>query len=173
LTEMIPVSLEGIIALSLMIIMIFLSIPVAFCMIGASILVYLVFANIPLGVVAQNMFFNIQSYAYSAVPYFIIAGNIMARGVSAKKLLDLADSFVGFMPSGLAMAAVVGCALFGAISGSTVATVVALGGFMIPALLEKGYPKGPGEDKGANQCRAPKPLLTQPCRQSLRCQPAA
>jgi C4-dicarboxylate transporter DctM subunit len=138
---MISASMEGVIALGLMIIMIFLSIPVAFCMIGASILVYLVFANIPLGVVAQNMFFNIQSYAYSAVPYFIAAGNIMARGASAKKLLDLADAFVGFMPSGLAMAAVIGCALFGAITGSDLATLAAIGGIIYPALIARGWPK--------------------------------
>ncbi len=138
---LVSTSMEGVIAIGLMVVMIFSSIPVAFCMIGASILVYLLFANIPLSIVAQNMFYNIQSYAYSAVPYFIVAGNIMARGVSAKKLLDIADAFVGFMPSGLAMAAVVGCALFGAITGSDLATLAAIGGIIYPALLARGWPK--------------------------------
>jgi C4-dicarboxylate transporter, DctM subunit len=137
----ISTSMEGVIAIGVMVVMIFASVPVAFCMIGASILVYVLFAHIPLGVVAQNMFFNIQSYSYSAVPYFIVAGNIMAKGVSAKKLLDMADAFVGFMPSGLAMVAVVGCALFGAITGSDLATLAAIGGIIYPALLSRGWPK--------------------------------
>ena len=106
-----------------MIILILTSIPIAFAMIAVSLLVYIFVAHIPAGVVAQNMFYNIQSYSYSAIPYFILAGNVMARGAIAKRLIDIAEAFVGFFPSGMAIAVVVGCALFGTITGSDVATV--------------------------------------------------
>jgi len=68
-----------------------------------------------------------------------LCGNIMAKGKMVEKLMNLANGLVSWLPGGLGMAGVIGCGLFGAISGSTVATVVALGGFMIPALIKNGY----------------------------------
>ncbi|NWG03495.1 MAG: TRAP transporter large permease [Syntrophaceae bacterium] len=133
--------MEGLIVLLVMVMMMFISVPVAFAMIATSIFVYAFIAHIPLGVVVQNMFYSIQPYSYSAAPYFILAGNIMARGTLAKKLLDIADACVGFFPSGLAIATVIGCALFGSITGSDIATLAAIGGIMYPALISRGWSK--------------------------------
>jgi C4-dicarboxylate transporter DctM subunit len=133
--------MEGLFALVIMVAMILTSIPVAFAMIATSILVYVLVAHIPLGVVVQNMFFNMQSYSYSAVPYFILAGNIMAQGRLAPKMLEIAEAFVGYIPSGMPMAMVVACALFGTLTGSDLATLAAIGGIMFPALVARGWPR--------------------------------
>jgi C4-dicarboxylate transporter, DctM subunit len=133
--------MEGLITLLIMITLIITSIPVAFSMVATSILIYVFIAHIPLGVVVQNMFYNVQSYSYSAVPYFILAGNIMARGKLAPKMLEIAEAFVGFVPSGMAIAMVLACALFGTLTGSDLATLAAIGGIMFPALVARGWPK--------------------------------
>jgi C4-dicarboxylate transporter DctM subunit len=133
--------MEGVFALVIMVAMILTSIPVAFAMIATSIVVYVLVAHIPLGVVVQNMFFNMQSYSYSAVPYFILAGNIMAQGRLAPKMLEIAEAFVGYIPSGMPMAMVVACALFGTLTGSDLATLAAIGGIMFPALVARGWPR--------------------------------
>jgi C4-dicarboxylate transporter DctM subunit len=133
--------MEGILTFVILFICIFISIPVSFCMIAVAVLVYLLFADIPITVVAQNMYYNVNSYAYSAVLYFVFAGTIMARGRLSNILLDIADAFVGYLPGGMAIAAVVGCGLFGAISGSDLATLAAIGGIMVPALVNRGWPK--------------------------------
>lgn len=133
--------MEGLFALVIMVAMILTSIPVAFAMIATSILVYVLVAHIPLGVVVQNMYFNMQSYSYSAVPYFILAGTVMARGQLAPKMLEIAEAFVGYIPSGMPMAMVVACALFGTLTGSDLATLAAIGGIMFPALVARGWPR--------------------------------
>jgi C4-dicarboxylate transporter DctM subunit len=73
------------------------------------------------------------------VLFFVLCGNIMTTGSIVQKLVKTANVMVGFLPGGLAMAGILACGFFGAISGSTVATVVAIGGFMIPALIENKY----------------------------------
>ena len=82
-----------------------------------------------------------DNFALVVVLFFILCGNIMTAGSIVEKLINVANAFVSWLPGGLGMAGVLACALFGAISGSTVATVVALGGFMIPALMDNGYPE--------------------------------
>lgn len=133
--------MEGLVTLVIMVTLILTSIPVAFAMIATSILVYVLIAHIPLGVVVQNMFFNVQSYSYSAVPYFILAGNVMARGKLAPKMLEIAEAFVGYIPSGMPMAMVIACALFGTLTGSDLATLAAIGGIMFPALVARKWPR--------------------------------
>ena len=133
--------MEGLFAIFIMVSMIMLSIPVAFAMISTALITYFFLADVPLGVAVQNMFFSLQSYSYSAVPYFILAGNVMAQGKLAPKMLDIAESLVGFVPSGLAIAMVVACALFGMLTGSDLATLAAIGGILFPALVARGWPK--------------------------------
>ena len=80
-----------------------------------------------------------DKFALVVVMFFVLCGNIMTTGSIVEKLIKTANVLVGFLPGGLAMAGVLACGFFGAISGSTVATVVAIGGFMIPALIENEY----------------------------------
>jgi len=90
-------------------------------------------------IVIEVLYRSMDKFALVVVMFFILCGNIMTKGSIVKKLINVANVLVGFLPGGLAMAGVLACGFFGAISGSTVATVVAIGGFMIPALLENSY----------------------------------
>ncbi len=88
----------------------------------------------------QQMIGGVQPAALIAVPMFIFAADIMVRGQTADRLLDLVTCFVGHLRGGLPIATALGCTLFGALSGSTQATVVAVGGPLRPRLLAAGYP---------------------------------
>ncbi len=87
----------------------------------------------------QTFYKSMDNFALVVVLFFILCGNIMTSGSIVRKLIKVAQALVGFLPGGLGMAGVIACGLFGAISGSTVATTVAIGGFMIPALMAEGY----------------------------------
>ena len=90
-------------------------------------------------IVIEVLYRSMDKFALVVVLFFILCGNIMTTGSIVQKLIKTANALVGFLPGGLAMAGILACGFFGAISGSTVATVVAIGGFMIPALIENGY----------------------------------
>jgi C4-dicarboxylate transporter DctM subunit len=90
-------------------------------------------------IVIEVLYRSMDKFALVVVLFFVLCGNIMTTGSIVQKLIRTANALVGTLPGGLAMAGVLACGFFGAISGSTVATVVAIGGFMIPALVENGY----------------------------------
>jgi len=90
-------------------------------------------------IVIEVLYRSMDKFALVVVLFFILCGNIMTTGSIVQKLIKTANCLVGFLPGGLAMAGILACGFFGAISGSTVATVVAIGGFMIPALIDNGY----------------------------------
>ncbi len=114
-------------------------VPVFLCLFLSATLGFVVFLDMPLALLVQTLFRSLDNFSLVVVLFFILCGNIMGRGKTVEKLITLANSLVSWLPGGLGMAGVIGCGLFGAISGSTVATVVALGGFMIPALIKNGY----------------------------------
>ncbi len=114
-------------------------VPVFMCLFFTAVLSFLLFTDLPLLLLAQTIFRSMDKFALVVVLFFILCGNIMTAGSIVDKLIKVANVMVSWLPGGLGMAGVIACGLFGAISGSTVATVVALGGFMIPALLENGY----------------------------------
>jgi len=89
-----------------------------------------------------HIFFQgLGSYSLLALPFFLLSGQMMITGGASKALFRWIESFVGHIPGGLAVAAVVACMFFGTISGSTLATMAAIGSMAIPAMLEKGYEK--------------------------------
>lgn len=90
-------------------------------------------------IVIEVLYRSMDKFALVVVMFFVLCGNIMTTGSIVQKLIKTANVLVGFLPGGLAMAGILACGFFGAISGSTVATVVAIGGFMIPALIENKY----------------------------------
>lgn len=94
-----------------------------------------------IGVLVQNMFNAGNSFALMAVPFFILAGNIMSEGGVSRRLVNLAGAFFGRMSGGLALVATVASTFFGALSGSAPATTAAIGGVMIKPMVEKGYDK--------------------------------
>ncbi len=114
-------------------------VPVFMCLFFTAFLSFIFFTDLPLLLLAQSLFRSLDKFALVVVLFFILCGNIMTAGSIVERLIKVANTTVSWLPGGLGMAGVIACGLFGAISGSTVATVVALGGFMIPALLENGY----------------------------------
>ena len=115
------------------------TVPVFMSLFFTSLVGFAFFADLPLLMMAQTMFRSMDKFALVVVLFFVLCGNIMTAGSIVDKLIRVANAVVGWLPGGLGMAGVLACGLFGAISGSTVATVVAIGGFMIPALLEQKY----------------------------------
>ncbi len=116
-------------------------VPVYMCLFFTAVLGFVFFTDLPLLLLAQTLFRSMDNFALVVVLFFILCGNIMTAGTIVEKLIKVANAVVSWLPGGLGMAGVLACGLFGAISGSTVATVVALGGFMIPALIDNGYPQ--------------------------------
>ncbi|MCG8635890.1 MAG: TRAP transporter large permease subunit [Desulfobacterales bacterium] len=114
-------------------------VPVFLCLFFTATIGFVFILDMPLALLVQTLFRSLDKFSLVVVLFFILCGNIMGRGKTVEKLMNLANSLVSWLPGGLGMAGVIGCGLFGAISGSTVATVVALGGFMIPALIKNGY----------------------------------
>ncbi|MBN2467255.1 MAG: TRAP transporter large permease subunit [Deltaproteobacteria bacterium] len=114
-------------------------VPVFMCLFFTAVISFLLFTDLPILLLVQSLFRSLDKFALVVVLFFILCGNIMTTGSIVEKLIKVANVLVSWLPGGLGMAGVLACGLFGAISGSTVATVVALGGFMIPALLKNGY----------------------------------
>ncbi|SDH16389.1 C4-dicarboxylate transporter, DctM subunit [Alteribacillus persepolensis] len=107
--------------------------------IGMSSMLYILFADITPMIVIQRLFTGIDVSSLLAIPFFILAGNLMLTGGLAQRILDLANSVLGRSTGGLALVTVLACMFFAAISGSSIATAAALGTLMIPAMVEKGY----------------------------------
>ncbi len=119
--------------------MLFSSIPVFLCLLLTGMIGLVYAAGIDPQIIIEVMYRSMDKFALVVVLFFILCGNIMTTGSIVQKLVKTANVMVGWLPGGLSMAGIIACAMFGAISGSTVATVVAIGGFMIPALIEEGY----------------------------------
>lgn len=100
--------------------------------------------EVPLDAVALKLFTGLEKFEIMAVPFFILAGNFLTHGGVAKRIIRFATSLVGHWPGGLALAAVFACAIFAAISGSSPATVVAIGSVLLPAMAAQGFPKSFG-----------------------------
>ncbi len=123
-----------------MIVLLLLGFPMMVPLLIASLmLLFLVLDMGNVGLLMGQMISGVQSWALAAVPLFIFAADLMTRGHTANRLLDLVQTFVGHLRGGLPITTAAGCTLFGAVSGSTQATVVAMGGPMRPKLLQKGY----------------------------------
>ncbi|MFZ0443826.1 MAG: TRAP transporter large permease, partial [Bacillus sp. (in: firmicutes)] len=116
-----------------------LSVPIGIA-IGLATLVTILFAgNMPLEFLAKEMVTSVDSFPLMAVPFFILAGEIMGKGGISERLFRVANALVGNKTGGFAIATIITCMFFAAISGSGPATVAAIGGVMIPAMVQQGY----------------------------------
>jgi len=116
-----------------------LSMPIAL-LLAATTAIYLIFiAHVPVTSLIQQLFNGLDNFVLLGVPFFILAGNIMAEGAISDRLVGVMRLFVGRFTGGLAMASVLACMFFAAISGSSPATVIAIGSIMMPALIKEGY----------------------------------
>ena len=109
---------------------------------GLTVLTFLfAMTQVPLESVALKLFTGIEKFEIMAIPFFILAGNFLTHGGVAKRMIRFATSMVGHWHGGLALGGVLACALFAAVSGSSPATVVAIGSILLPAMVKQGYPK--------------------------------
>ncbi len=117
-----------------------LSVPIAIAIAAASIGGIAVFTSMPLIVVAQKLVTTIDSFPLMAVPFFILAGNLMEAGGISRRLVDFAKAVIGNVQGGLACSCVLTCMIFASVSGSSVATTFAIGSIIIPAMIKHRYP---------------------------------
>jgi len=109
---------------------------------GLTVLTFLfTMTEVPVTAVALKLFTGIENFEIMAIPFFILAGNFLTHGGVARRMINFATTMVGHWHGGLALSGVVACALFAAVSGSSPATVVAIGSIILPAMVAQGYPK--------------------------------
>jgi len=121
--------------------LIVLNVPIAVCLGLASIVAVIATESVPVMVIAQKLFTATDSFPLMAIPFFMIAGSLMDRGGISARLVRLAKSMIGSVTGGLALVTIMASMFFAAISGSSPATVVAIGSIMIPAMVSQGYSK--------------------------------
>ena len=121
-------------------ILLLLSVPIGVAL-GLSVVIAVVAGGIPVQFLMQKMFFSLDTFPLLAVPFFIMAGEIMQKGSMAEALLRLSRCLIGHITGGLAQVSVLTCMFYGALSGSAPATVAAVGGIMIPSMEKEGFSK--------------------------------
>ena len=112
---------------------------------GLTVLTFLfTMTQVPIESVALKLFTGIEKFEIMAIPFFILAGNFLTHGGVARRMINFATAMVGHWHGGLALAGVMACALFAALSGSSPATVVAIGSIILPAMVKQGFPRSFG-----------------------------
>src|SRR6187551_1625336 len=125
----------------LLIVLMVTGMPVSIAL-GLTVLTFLfTMTDVPIEAVALKLFTGIESFEIMAIPFFILAGNFLTHGGVAKRMIAFATSMVGHWYGGLGLSGVVACALYAAVSGSSPATVVAIGSILLPAMVKAGFPK--------------------------------
>lgn len=128
-------------ALLIILILVFaaIGIPIAYSL-GISSLITILAEGYPLMVIPQKLFGGMDSFPLLAIPFFMLSGDLMNGGGLNKRIIRVANAFLGNLPGSLPIITIVASAFFAAISGSAVATVAAIGGITIPAMIKQGYP---------------------------------
>ncbi len=125
---------------ALLILLMLTGMPVSIAL-GLTVLMFLFFmTHVPVESVALKLFTGIEKFEIMAIPFFILAGTFLTHGGVARRMIDFATSLIGHWHGGLALAGVVACAMFALVCGSSVATVVAIGSIVLPAMVRQGYP---------------------------------
>lgn len=116
-----------------------IGVPIAFSLGAASVVYLLVTGGIPFDIIAQRMFNGLDSFPFMAIPFFVLAGELMNSGGITKRLVNFADTLVGHMKGGLAHVNIVTSMFFAGITGSAIADTSAIGSMLIPAMNREGY----------------------------------
>jgi len=132
--------MSGLIIFGLLSVLMLTGMPISIAL-GLTVLTFLfTMTQVPVEAVAMKLFTGIEKFEIMAIPFFILAGNFLTHGGVARRMINFATALVGHFHGGLALGGVVACALFAAVSGSSPATVVAIGSIMLPAMVKQGYP---------------------------------
>lgn len=134
--------MESLVLFGIFFILLFLGIPIGYAIGIATLITISKYTSLPTVLIAQNSVAGVDSFPLLAIPFFMTAGNLMSSGGIAKRLVNFFEAIIGHITGGLGMVTVVVCMFFAAISGSAVATVSAVGAFMIPQMVNHGYSKG-------------------------------
>lgn len=118
-----------------------MGVPVAFSLGLSSVTVILLFGSESLASLAGHLFSAMEHYTLMAIPFFILASSFLSKGGSAQRLVDFAIASIGWIKGGLPMASVLACMMFAAVSGSSPATVIAIGSIVIAGMVKEGYPQ--------------------------------
>lgn len=116
-----------------------LSLPIFIVLSGTAFLVFALTSSIPLSILPQRVFAGLESFPLLAIPFFFLAATIMGKGGLSRRLIHFVQTLVGHLPGGLGVTVVVTTMIFGSITGSSAATIVAVGSILYPALLAAGY----------------------------------
>ncbi len=136
--------MNAFIIFALLIVLMLSGMPISIAL-GLTVLTFLfTLTDVPVQAVALKLFTGIEKFEIMAIPFFILAGNFLTHGGVARRMITFATSMVGHWHGGLALSGVMACALFAAVSGSSPATVVAIGSILLPAMIKQGYPKSFG-----------------------------
>ena len=132
--------MNALVIFSLLAVLMLTGMPISISL-GLTVLSFLfMMTQVPLESVALKLFTGIEKFEIMAIPFFILAGNFLTHGGVAKRIINFATSMVGHWYGGLGLAGVLACALFAAVSGSSPATVVAIGSILLPAMVKAGFP---------------------------------
>jgi len=132
--------MNGMIIFGLLIALMLTGMPISISL-GLTVLTFFyVMTQIPVESVAMKLFTGIEKFEIMAIPFFILAGNFLTHGGVARRIINFATSLVGHWHGGLGLAGVAACAMFAAVSGSSPATVVAIGAILLPAMAKQGFP---------------------------------
>jgi C4-dicarboxylate transporter DctM subunit len=133
--------MTGLVIFGLLCLLMITGMPISIAL-GLTVLTFLfTMTQVPLESVALKLFTGIEKFEIMAIPFFILAGNVLTHGGVAKRMIRFATALVGHWHGGLALGGVLACALFAAVSGSSPATVVAIGSILLPAMVAQGFPK--------------------------------
>ncbi len=121
--------------------LVILGTPIAICLGASTFITLMVFTDISPIEISSMMFEKVEHYSLMAIPMFIFAGNLLSKGSAAQRIIEFAKSCVGHLPGGLPISAIFASIIFAAVSGSSPATVVAIGSIMFGAIMQAGYPK--------------------------------
>ncbi|TSA17106.1 MAG: TRAP transporter large permease subunit [Betaproteobacteria bacterium] len=133
--------MNTVIIFALLVVLMLTGMPISISL-GLTVLSFLFFlTTVPIESVALKLFTGIEKFEIMAIPFFILAGNFLTHGGVAKRMIHFATSMVGHWHGGLGLGGVLACALFAAVSGSSPATVVAIGSILLPAMVKAGFPK--------------------------------
>lgn len=136
--------MSALVIFGLLLILMLTGMPISIAL-GLTVLTFLfTMTEVPIEAVALKLFTGIEKFEIMAIPFFILAGNFLTHGGVARRMINFASSMVGHWYGGLGLAGVLACALFAAVSGSSPATVVAIGSILLPAMLKAGFPKNFG-----------------------------
>lgn len=125
----------------LLIVLMLTGMPISISL-GLTVLTFLfTMTDVPIASVALKLFTGIEKFEIMAIPFFILAGNFLTHGGVANRMIRFATSLIGHWHGGLGLAGVMACALFAAVSGSSPATVVAIGSVILPAMVKQGFPQ--------------------------------